>query len=85
MKEEKLQEAAECIISAITPSLEPEEDNLNAALARVRVLVKAKLEEKRWPSLPTRWRSWLMHASASAAARLTRATCTSERRGGKCK
>lgn len=52
MKEEKLQEAAECIISAITPSLGPEEDNLNAALARVRVLVKAKLEEKRWTLSP---------------------------------
>lgn len=52
MKEEKLQEAAECIISAITPSLEPEEDNLKAALDRVRVLVKAKLEEKRWTLSP---------------------------------
>lgn len=52
MKEEKLQEAAECIISAITPSLEPEEDSLQAALDRVRVLVKAKLEEKKWTISP---------------------------------
>lgn len=52
MEEKKLQEAAECIISAITPSLEPEEDSLKAALDRVRVLVKAKLEEKRWTLSP---------------------------------
>lgn len=52
MKEEKLQEAAECIISAITPLLEPEEDSIKAALDRVRVLVKAKLEEKRWTISP---------------------------------
>ena len=52
MEEKKLQEAAKQIVSAIaTPSLELADDNLEKALNRVRVLVKAELEkrkERRW-------------------------------------
>lgn len=45
MKEKNLQEAAEWIASAITPSLEPEKD-FEEALRRVRKLVKAELEKR---------------------------------------
>lgn len=45
MEEKKLQEAAEWIASAITPSLEPEKD-FEEALSRVRKLVKAELEKR---------------------------------------
>ena len=45
MEAKKLQEAAERIASAITPSLEPEKD-FEEALSRVRKLVKAELEKR---------------------------------------
>ena len=45
MEEKKLQEAAEWIASAITPSLEPERD-FEEALSRVRKLVKVELEKR---------------------------------------
>lgn len=45
MEEKKLQEAAEWIASALTPSLEPEKD-FEEALSRVRKLVKVELEKR---------------------------------------
>lgn len=45
MKEKNLQEAAEWIASAITPSLEPEKD-FEEAMNRVRKLTKAELEKR---------------------------------------
>ncbi|WP_288570419.1 hypothetical protein [uncultured Mitsuokella sp.] len=45
MKEKNLQEAAEWIASAITPSLEPEKD-FEEAMNRVRKLAKAELEKR---------------------------------------
>lgn len=50
-KDEKLRKAAEYIVSAVYPSPELEKDT-EAALQQVRVLVKDKLEEKRWTLSP---------------------------------